>query len=113
MIEVLFSNFIETARSKGVSNLRLVTVHVVRNAFIPFFTVSAVEFGFLVGSVVIIEDVFRIPGIGSLVLVGIINRDYPVLLAAAMSITVIVLIVNLIVDLAAQIIDPRQVQVGR
>jgi len=113
VIEVMSSNFIETARSKGVSNLRLITAHVLRNAFIPFFTVSAVEFGFLVGSVVIIEDVFRIPGIGSLMLVGIINRDYPVLLAAAMTVTVIVLMVNLIVDLAAQIIDPRQVQLVR
>ncbi len=112
VIEIMASNFVETARSKGVSNLRLVTIHVLRNAMIPFLTVSAVEFGFLVGSVVIVEDVFRIPGIGSLVLVGIINRDYPVLLAAAMSITVIVLIANLLVDLAAQIIDPRQVRTG-
>ena len=63
------------------------------------------------GSVVIIEDVFRIPGIGSLVLVGIINRDYPVLLAAAMVITLIVLLTNLLVDLMATIIDPRQVRV--
>ncbi len=112
VIDVMASNFVETARSKGISNTRLVTTHVLRNAMIPFLTVSAVEFGFLVGSVVIIEDVFRIPGIGSLVLVGIINRDYPVLLAAAMTVTVIVLIVNLLVDLAAQIIDPRQVRTG-
>lgn len=110
VIDVMASNFVETARSKGVSNFRLVTGHILRNAMIPFLTVGAVEFGFLVGSVVIIEDVFRIPGIGSLVLVGIINRDYPVLLAAAMSITVIVLVANLLVDLAAQIIDPRQVR---
>jgi peptide/nickel transport system permease protein len=73
-------------------------------------TVGAVEFGFLVGSVVIIEDVFRIPGIGSLVLVGIINRDYPVLLAASMAVTVIVLVVNLMADLCSQLIDPRQVR---
>ena len=112
VIEVMLANFVETARAKGVTNYRLVTAHVLRNAMIPFLTVGAVEFGFLVGSVVIIEDVFRIPGIGSLVLVGIINRDYPVLLAAAMSITVIVLVVNLLVDLAAQIIDPRQVRTG-
>ena len=112
VIDVMASNFVETARSKGISDIRLVTTHVLRNAMIPFLTVSAVEFGFLVGSVVIIEDVFRIPGIGSLVLVGIINRDYPVLLAAAMTVTVIVLIVNLLVDLAAQIIDPRQVRTG-
>lgn len=112
VIEVMAANFIETARSKGVSSFRLVSAHVLRNAMIPFLTVGAVEFGFLVGSVVIIEDVFRIPGIGALVLVGIINRDYPVLLAAAMTITVIVLIVNLLVDLAAHMIDPRQVRTG-
>ena len=112
VIEVMAANYIETARSKGVSSFRLVSAHVLRNAMIPFLTVGAVEFGFLVGSVVIIEDVFRIPGIGALVLVGIINRDYPVLLAAAMTITVIVLIVNLLVDLAAQMIDPRQVRTG-
>ena len=110
LIEVMTSNFIETARSKGVSDFRLVTVHAIRNALIPFLTVAAVEFGFLVGSVVIIEDVFRIPGIGSLVLVGIINRDYPVLLAAAMMITLIVLVTNLVVDLLATVIDPRQVR---
>lgn len=113
LIEVMTSNFIETARSKGVSDFRLVTVHAIRNALIPFLTVAAVEFGFLVGSVVIIEDVFRIPGIGSLVLVGIINRDYPVLLAAAMMITLIVLITNLVVDLLATVIDPRQVRARR
>ena len=113
LIEVMTSNYIETARSKGVSDFRLVTVHAIRNALIPFLTVAAVEFGFLVGSVVIIEDVFRIPGIGSLVLVGIINRDYPVLLAAAMMITLIVLITNLVVDLLATVIDPRQVRARR
>ncbi len=113
LIEVMTSNFIETARSKGVTNFGLVTGHALRNALIPFLTVAAVEFGFLVGSVVIIEDVFRIPGIGSLVLVGIINRDYPVLLAAAMTITLIVLLTNLVVDLLATIIDPRQVRAQR
>ena len=60
---------------------------------------AAVEFGFLFGGVVVIEDIFRLPGIGSLVLVGIINRDYPVLLAGALAITVFVLIVNMIVDI--------------
>ena len=54
--------------------------HALRNALIPYLTVGAVEFGFLFGGVVIIEDIFLLPGIGSLVLVGIINRDYPVLL---------------------------------
>ena len=113
VIETMESNHIETAISKGVGPRRLFFHHVFRNSIIPFLTVGAVEFGFLVGSVVIIEDVFRIPGIGSLVLVGIINRDYPVLLAASMAITLIVLFVNFLADVSAQLIDPRQVKNGR
>jgi peptide/nickel transport system permease protein len=59
---------------------------------------------------VIIEEIFRLPGIGSLVLVGILNRDYPVLLAAALVITVVVLTVNMLVDIIASLLDPRQIQ---
>jgi peptide/nickel transport system permease protein len=110
VIESMESNYVETAKAKGAGDVRLLTHHIFRNSIIPFLTVGAVEFGFLVGSVVIIEDVFRIPGIGSLVLVGIINRDYPVLLAASMAVTVIVLVVNLMADLCSQLIDPRQVR---
>ncbi len=69
---------------------------------------AAVELGFLFGSVVVIEDIFQLPGVGSLVLVGIINRDYPVLLGAALAITVFVLVANLIVDLAVGLLDPRR-----
>ena len=65
--------------------------------------VAAVEFGFLFGSVVVIEDIFRLPGVGSLVLVGIINRDYPVLLAGALTITLFVLVVNLVVDIGGRV----------
>ncbi|MBV9559143.1 MAG: ABC transporter permease subunit, partial [Bradyrhizobium sp.] len=80
------------------------------NSLIPFLTVGAVEFGFLFGGVVIIEDIFRLPGVGSLVLVGIINRDYPVLLAAALTITVVVLLANMLVDILGAGLDPRQVR---
>jgi peptide/nickel transport system permease protein len=58
----------------------------------------------------VIEDIFLLPGVGSLVLVGIINRDYPVLLAGALTITVFVLVVNLLVDIAVGILDPRRVR---
>ncbi len=75
--------------------------------------VSAVEFGFLFGSAVVIEDIFRLPGVGSLVLVGIINRDYPVLLAAALTITLFVLVTNLVVDLGVGLLDPRRVKGSR
>lgn len=110
MIEVLTSDYIRTAAAKGASQRNVIWRHALRNALIPFLTVGAVEFGFLFGGVVIIEDMFLLPGIGSLVLVGIINRDYPVLLAAALVITVVVLTANMIVDILASLLDPRQIR---
>ncbi len=109
MIEVLSSDYIRTAIAKGANQNVVIWRHALRNALIPFLTVGAVEFGFLFGGVVIIEDIFLLPGIGSLVLVGIINRDYPVLLAAALVITFVVLLANMIVDISASLLDPRQV----
>jgi peptide/nickel transport system permease protein len=112
MIEVLSSDYIRTAKAKGASDGTVIRRHGLRNAAIPYLTVGAVEFGFLFGGVVIIEDIFRLPGIGSLVLVGIVNRDYPVLLGAALVVTIAVLTANMIVDIAANLMDPRQVRRG-
>jgi peptide/nickel transport system permease protein len=109
MLEVLSSDYIRTAQAKGAPQRIVLIRHALRNALIPFLTVGAVEFGFLFGGVVIIEDIFRLPGIGSLVLVGIINRDYPVLLAATLVVTIVVLTANMAVDLVAAALDPRQV----
>jgi peptide/nickel transport system permease protein len=110
MIEVLSSDYIRTARAKGAPDGVVVRRHALWNATIPYLTVGAVEFGFLFGGVVIIEDIFRLPGIGSLVLVGIINRDYPVLIGSALVVTVAVLAANLVVDIIASLLDPRQVR---
>jgi peptide/nickel transport system permease protein len=110
MLEVLSSDYIRTARAKGATRNIVIWRHAIRNALIPYLTVGAVEFGFLFGGVVIIEDIFLLPGIGSLVLVGIINRDYPVLLAAALVITVVVLTANMVVDIIAALLDPRLVR---
>ncbi|MEO5755385.1 MAG: ABC transporter permease [Mesorhizobium sp.] len=109
MIEVLSTDYVRTAYAKGAAQKIVVMRHAIRNAMTPYVNVAAVEFGFLFGSVVIIEDIFLIPGIGSLVLVGIINRDYPVLLASALTITIVVLIVNLLVDILVGLLDPRVV----
>lgn len=109
MLEVLTSDYIRTAHAKGATEWVVITRHALRNALIPFLTVGAVEFGFLFGGVVIIEDIFLLPGIGSLALVGIINRDYPVLLAAALVVTVVVLTANMLVDIIGSLLDPRQV----
>jgi peptide/nickel transport system permease protein len=110
MLEVLTADFVRTANAKGATEQVVLWRHAFRNALIPYLTVAAVEFGFLFGGVVVIEAVFRLPGIGSLVLVGIINRDYPVLLASALVITVVVLTANLLVDLVAALLDPRQIK---
>jgi peptide/nickel transport system permease protein len=110
MIEVLTSDYIRTAFAKGATSRIVIWRHAIRNALIPYLTVGAVEFGFLFGGVVIIEDIFLLPGIGSLVLVGIINRDYPVLLAAALVVTIVVLTANMLVDIVANLLDPRQVR---
>lgn len=112
MIEVLSSDYIRTAKAKGASDGTVIRRHGLRNAAIPYLTVGAVEFGFLFGGVVIIEDIFRLPGIGSLVLVGIVNRDYPVLLGSALVVTIAVLTANMIVDIVASLMDPRQVRRG-
>jgi len=113
MIEVLSSDYIRTAHAKGAAETIVIRRHALRNSLIPYMNVAAVEFGFLFGSAVVIEDIFRLPGVGSLVLVGIINRDFPVLLASALTITVFVLIVNLIVDLAVGLLDPRRITGSR
>lgn len=110
MLEVLHSDYIRTAVAKGATRTIVIWRHAIRNSLIPYLTVGAVEFGFLFGGVVIIEDIFLLPGIGSLVLVGIINRDYPVLLAAALVITVVVLTANMVVDIISALLDPRQVR---
>ena len=109
MIEVMSRDYIRTAKAKGAAEATIIRRHALRNAMIPYINVAAVEFGFLFGSVVVIEDIFLLPGVGSLVLVGIINRDYPVLLAGALTITLFVLVVNLIVDIGAGLLDPRAV----
>lgn len=108
MIEVLSSDYIRTANAKGASEATVIRRHALRNSLIPYINVAAVEFGFLFGSAVVIEDIFLLPGVGSLVLVGIINRDYPVLLASALTITLFVLVVNLIVDILVGLLDPRK-----
>lgn len=109
-IEVLGANYILTAAAKGASRSRVLARHAFPNAAIPTMNVAAVEFGFLFGGVVIIEDIFRLPGVGALVLTGIVQRDYPVLMAGALTVTAFVLLTNLIVDLAAALIDPRPKQ---
>jgi peptide/nickel transport system permease protein len=110
MIEVLSSEYIRTALAKGATRRRVIWGHAMRNALIPFLTVGAVEFSLLFGGVVIIENIFLLPGVGALALIGIVQRDYPVLLASVLLIATVVLTANLVVDLIAVWLDPRRVR---
>jgi peptide/nickel transport system permease protein len=110
MIEALSSEYVRTALAKGAGTSRVIWRHAMRNALIPYLTVGAVEFSLLFGGVVIIENIFLLPGVGALALIGIIQRDYPVLLASVLTIATVVLTANLVVDLLSAWLDPRRVR---
>ena len=107
MLNVLGAEYITTARSKGVPARRLFLRHVLRNAVIPAITVLGINIGFLVGGTVIIENVFAIPGIGQLMLNSIFERDFPVVQGVTLVFGVMVVLVNLMADLAYASLDPR------
>jgi peptide/nickel transport system permease protein len=107
LVEVLRSNYVRTARLKGLSEQRVVLVHALRNALLPTTTVIAMNIGWLLGSVVIVEQVFAYPGIGSLMIFGIQNRDLPVLQASVMVVGVVTGLGNLAADLLYVYLNPR------
>ncbi len=109
LLEMMQSEFIEAARAKGLTPLRVMMKHVLRNALIPTMTILAVNIGWLIGSTVILEAVFSIPGLGLLLVRSVNYRDYPTIQGLTLVFAVIVMVVNLIADLSYAIIDPRVV----
>lgn len=107
MLEVLQQDYVRTARSKGISETRVVVNHAMRNAWLPVVTMIGLEFGFLLGGVVVVETVFSYPGIGRLVFNAINQRDIPVVQASVILLAVIFILLNLIVDLVYARLDPR------
>jgi peptide/nickel transport system permease protein len=107
VLNVLGADYITTARSKGVPARRLFLRHVLRNAVIPAVTVLAINIGFLIGTTVIIEDVFAIPGVGQLMINSIFQRDFPVVQGVTLLFAVMVILINLLADLAYAALDPR------
>ena len=107
MLEVLSRDFVRTARSKGLAEPRVTYRHALRNALIPVITVIGLQFGALLGGSIIIEQVFSLPGVGRFALEGINLRDYPVVQGAIIFIAGAFILVNLLVDLAYSLIDPR------
>jgi peptide/nickel transport system permease protein len=107
MLAVLESEFVATARSKGISERRVLIRHVLRNAAIPAVTVLGVNIGFLVGGTLIVENVFALPGIGNLMIQSIFERDFPVVQGVTLVFAILVVLVNLSTDVVYSFLDPR------
>ena len=107
MLDVLSDDYIRTARSKGASQRSVVWHHALPNALIPVVTLSGVEFGYLLGGAVIVEQIFALPGLGRLVLDAITQRDYALVQGTVLFVAFNFLVVNLLVDLAYVALDPR------
>lgn len=107
LLDVLGSEYIEAARARGLSEVRVVGKHAMRNAIMAMLTVLAVQIGFLIGGTVVIEHVFQIPGMGSLLLESILRRDYPLVQVIAVLSGAAVVLVGFAADLLLLAVDPR------
>lgn len=106
-IEELEKEYVKTARSKGAHGLQLIVRHIFRNASIPILTVTGLEVANLLGGAVVTETIFAWPGLGQLTIQSISARDFPVVQAIVLFISITYIVVNLITELAYGIIDPR------
>ena len=107
MLDVLGREFVRTARAKGVAERRVTFRHALRNALIPVVTVAGVQLGYIVGGIVVVEDVFTLPGVGRLLLDAIFQRDYPIVQGVILLLAATFMALNLLVDLLYAVLDPR------
>lgn len=107
MIDVLSQDYIRTARAKGLLPYQVLMVHALKNALIPFVTMTAIQFGYLIGIQVTIEYTFAIPGMGSAILNAVINRDFPVVQGFTLIIASFFLLANIAADVIYSLLDPR------
>lgn len=107
LLEVIRQDYIRTARAKGLREMVVIRKHALKNALIPVITMLGGQFSMVIGGSVITESIFNIPGMGSLMVTAINNRDYPLIMGITLVIAVFVCCVNLLVDLAYAAIDPR------
>jgi peptide/nickel transport system permease protein len=107
LLEVMRQDYIRTARSKGLAERGVVWGHALKNSLIPLITVAGVQVGYLLGGVVVTEEVFTLPGVGRLVLWAVFQRDYPVVQGTILFISALFMLSNLLVDLVYAYVDPR------
>ncbi|MCF6471240.1 ABC transporter permease [Nonomuraea sp. MG754425] len=107
VLEVRSDDFVRTARAKGVPERRLQIRHVLGNALVPIVTMTGLQFGYLLGGAVVVEQIFSVPGIGRQVLLGIQQKEYAVVQSTVLVIALAFVLVNLLTDLLYRVIDPR------
>jgi peptide/nickel transport system permease protein len=107
MLEVLKTDYMRFATSKGLNDTTLLLRHALPNALIPVITVIGIAFALLVSGAVVVENVFAIKGLGRVLIQGILNRDYPVVQGAVLVVSAIFVFSNLLVDILYGLIDPR------
>ena len=107
VLEIRANDFIRTAKAKGVPPRRLQVRHVLGNALVPIVTMTGLQFGYLLGGAVVVEQIFSLPGIGRQVLLGIQQKEYALVQSTVLVIALAFVIVNLLTDLLYRVIDPR------
>lgn len=111
VLDTLSMDFVRTARAKGLGEAGILARHVLRNSLIPVITVIGLQAGTLLGRIVLVEYIFNWPGLSTLLLSGVLQRDYPVVQAVVLVVAVAFVALNLLVDLTYALIDPR-IRVG-
>ncbi len=107
MLDVLGEDYVRTARAKGINESAVLLRHALRNAAVPVITVIGTGFALLISGVVVTESVFNLPGIGRLTVDAVLARDYPVIQAMILLTSGIYVTVNLLIDVAYTLLDPR------
>ena len=107
IIQSMESDYVRTARAKGLTETLVLWQHVLQNAIMPTVTIFGLQFGYLVGGTVVVETVFAVPGMGQLLIQSITGRDYPTVQAITIISATLVILVNLLVDLSYSFLDPR------
>jgi peptide/nickel transport system permease protein len=107
MLEVLQQDYIRTAKAKGVGQRSILFMHALKNAAVPIVTVIGIGIALLIGGAVVTESVFAIPGLGRLTVDAILRRDYPVIQGVVLLFSFVYVLVNLVIDLAYTLFDPR------
>ena len=107
MLEVLGQDYVRTARAKGLGSFSVVVRHALKNALIPIITIFGLQFGNLLAGAVIVETVFSRPGLGRLIVGGILNKDFPLVQGVVLFVATTYVLINLLVDVAYAYADPR------